>query len=213
MDDLVTDMLQTIEFYKDEATRTESLRYGVYYSLCAICPVVGVEVKISFPRPMFHQPPLQTEARYGLRDIAGHYRLPAGLAPIDLQAYAEIMAHATRKEEISAEMMNGRFDELLAAITARNPKLEKLRLDPADADARYDALMGIASDFNVADIQHFLDTKKVDSLGDPSLEAFNKKIGNNFWMPWIPAPETLASMEQQFTYRGRFLKPLPQAPG
>ena len=212
MDDLTRDILQTIEFYKAEATPVTSARHGTYYCLAAICPVLGMEVKISFPRPMFHRPPLQTEARYGLRDIAGHYKLPAGLDPIDLQSYVEIMAHATRSGEISAELMNDRFDELLTAITARNPALEKLRLDPADVEARYDALMGIASDFNVADIQHFLDTKNADAVGDPSLEAFNQKLGNNFWMPWIPAPETLMRMEQQFTFRGRFLKPLPQAP-
>ncbi len=213
MDDLTRDVLQTIEFYKEEATAIQSLRYGTYYSLCARCPVLGMEVKISFPRPMFHQPPLQTEARYGLKDIAGHYRLPEGLKPIELQAYVEIMAHTVRRGDISPDLMNDRFDELLTAITARNPKLEKLNLNPADVDARYDALMGIASDFNVADIQHFLDTKNADAVGDPSLEAFNLKIGHNFWMPWIPAPETMASMEQQFTFRGRFLKPLPQAPG
>jgi len=208
MDDLVRDIHETLQHYQTLAEKKTHASGREYYSLSAECPAYGAMVTVSFPRPTFHQPPLDAEEKYGLSGIAGRYAMPQGLKPVELQAYAEVLGHAVRAGHISADVQQEKFEEVLTALTARNPGLAELRLDPTQEDALQDALIGIASDFNVTDMQRFHDTQGLDDLTTEIAMDFNKKFPG-VALNWLPAPETFEKVTAQL--EARQFKPAPAA--
>lgn len=196
MDDLVRDIHETLRHYESLAEKKTHASGRIYYSLSADCPSYGARVTVSFPRPTFHQPPRDAETQYGLTGLAAHYVMPAGLKPVELQAYAEVLGHAVRAGDLSLTEQQEKLGEVFLALEARNPVLAQLRLDPLQEDALQDALIGIASDFNVTDMQRFHDTQGLDDLTTAVAMDFNKKFPG-VALNWLPAPETFEKVTAQ----------------
>ena len=204
MDDLVRDIHETLRAYAAEAEKMRDAAGNPYYRLKAYCADYGVDVTVTFPRPKFYQPPRDAERKYGLTGIAAHYVLPAGLTAVELQAYAEVLGHATRKGDVTRENANDRLGEVFAALTARNPALAALTPDPAHPEALHDTLIGIASDCNVADIRWFNENDPADALQHPCFDRFRQTFGNDIDLTWMPSPETMAKIEKQLLQKQAF---------
>ncbi len=207
-DDLVRDIQGVLAAYVEKANYA-------YCHMNTVCNVLlscdgSTEFRTTYPRPHFHQPPVDLEREQGFKGIAGHYKLPEGLRPSELQGYGEILRHAAQAGELSVEAMNEKFDEVLLSLASRNPQLAKL--DPgADWLGRYNIVLGIASEFNVKDIQFFIDTfPDIVPQGDNG--EYTKLWENLRGLPlvWMPAPDTLISIATQMQGRVIEQKPLPK---
>jgi len=207
-DDLVREIHGVLDAYVEKAN-------FVYCHKDTVCHVLlscdgSTEFRTTYPRPHFHQPPVDLEREHGFTGIAAHYKLPEGLKASELQGYGEILRHAAQAGELSVEAMNEKFDEVLLSLAARNPQLAKL--DPGeDWLGRYNIVLGIASEFNPKDIQFFIDTYP-DIVPKDGAEHYTKLWENIRGLPlvWMPAPDTLISIATQMQGQVIEQKPLPK---
>lgn len=204
-DDLVREIHGVLAAYVERAN----------YVFChkdTVCHVLlscegDTQFRTTYPRPHFHQPPVDLEREHGFKGIAGNYKLPEGLKASELQGYGEILRHAAQAGELSVEEMNEKFDEVLLSLAARNPQLA--RLDPGeDWLGRYNIVLGIASEFNPQDIQFFLDIYPDIAPKDDG-GHYAKLWENIRGLPlvWMPAPDTLISIATQM--QGKIIEPKP----
>ncbi len=194
MDDLVKEICETLERYKACATYAY-IQDGVVSHVLVAKEEAGFELRTTWPRSNFYQPPCDLEKKFGMTGIAGNYKMPEGLTPVELQAYGEIMRHAELVGDISACVMNDKLDQLLGALEARNPQLGGLR-QTDDKLSRYNTILGIASEFNPKDIQSFIDDYPGLAKPDADYDAVWSRVAH-LQLSWIPAPETLKEIDRQ----------------
>lgn len=207
-DDLVREIHGVLDAYIEKANY-------VYCHKQTVCHVLlscegSTEFRTTYPRPHFHQPPVDLEREHGFKGIAGNYKLPEGLKASELQGYGEILRHAAQAGELSVDEMNEKFDEVLLSLAARNPQLAKL--NPGDDWlGRYNIVLGVASEFNVKDIQFFLDT--FPDIAPKDDQGHYARLWENIrGLPliWMPAPDTLISIATQMQGRAIEQKLLPK---
>lgn len=201
MDPLVKEIRQVLQYYASRA----DYAYAHGKLTCHVLLATeedGVKLTTTWPRPHFHQPPVQLEKALGVTGIAGHYHMPEGLHASQLQGYAEVLRHAAVTGEISYATMDDKLDQVLGALVARNPELGGL-VPGQDKLARYNIVLGVASEFNVKDIQYFIDY--FPDLADPPGGRYDEAWRNvQKFHPicWIPAPETMFALERQVCKQG-----------
>jgi hypothetical protein len=155
-----------------------------------------------------YQPPVDFENTYGLDGISQPYLLPEGLTSADLQTYALLI----RQTEITAVQRLGKMTAVWGILAAYNPELEKLSYQPQDAGMLYHMVMGVASAFNVSDIQHFISSpSKVKARvmeNSPEFikltDVFNRYAASgqpNF--KWVAAPATLQLIQDKIISKHR----------
>jgi hypothetical protein len=159
------------------------------------------------PDSGFYQPPVEFEKKHNLTGISQWYSLPAGLSPRDLQSYALL---SWRKENLTAAEQQERLAGVWHLLTAYNPELKKIIHDRQDTDALYHAIMGVASAFNIKDIQGFISNstqphRAWEMEKTPEFikltEVFNRCAGpEGLNLKWVAAPATLRLI------RGKVLK-------
>lgn len=195
MDELIRDIHETLERYKSCATYAYK-QDGVICHVLVATEEAGFEMRTTWPRANFYQPPLDLEKTQGMTGIAGNYKMPEGLSHVELQAYGEVLRHAELAGDISADTMNDKFDQLLGALEARNPQLSTIR-QTEDKLSRYNVILGIASEFNPKDIQFFIGAYPAFAApDDPDYDATWSRIAH-LQLAWIPAPETLKEIDRQ----------------
>ena len=213
MDDLAREILETIEAFKKQGQKKHDSRTGV---LCSNVLFENTVLKFSYevkiPDPEFEQPPVLFEKKYGFQGISRQYCLPKGLSCADLQIYALLLQ---RRIDTTQEQRLGKMTEVWDALITRNLSLERLRGNPEDSDTLFHIIMGVASAFNVNDIQHYIVSgesahreMEESSLFKKLCTVFNNE---NPDLRWVASPETL-----QMIYdcrRGNHLGPrLPRSP-
>lgn len=201
MDPLVKEIRQVLQHYAAHA-------HYAYKHGNMTCHVLlateddGCKLTTTWPRPHFHQPPLQLEKALGVTGVAGHYHMPEGLHASQLQGYAEVLRHAATVGEMSWRTVDDKLDQVIGALTARNPELASLK-PGGDRLARYNIVLGVASEFNAKDIQYFIDfypDLAVSPGGD--YDRAWRHVQYHFPLSWIPAPETLFTVEKQICRPG-----------
>lgn len=208
MDELVREMHGTIEAYKEKALYA-------YKQAGMVCHVLeaqdeGFTLRTTFPRATFYQSPVQMEQEHGLTGISGGYKMPDGLSHLELQAYAEILRHAHVAGDITKDQMNDKFDQVLGMLTARNPQIAEIK-PGSETLSRYNTVLGIASEYNPKDIQHFLDGESAGNMlgTDPAYDAAWGKV-KDLTLTWIPAIDTLNEIARQMDAKpalSKFMRP------
>ncbi len=197
MHPLVTHMLGTVEDWKRRGDVV--MRYGEAVHVVRSRQQDGSLIEMSLPNPAFGQPPVTFERREKVTGISETYDLPDGLSPQKLDSYVMTVMHARLScmldPDEAAERLTGVFDLLAES----NPQLKKLAFDRQDWHKGYHALMGVASAFNVQDIQYWLDnttgmTIRKDEAYD-ALRSETAEIAGN--IGWRPAPDTLRDIRRR----------------
>jgi len=148
----------------------------------------------------FRQPPVDFEKKYGLIGISQYYRLPEGLSSAALDSYS-VLLHKNFPEEQGLMKMNEAWDELKEL----NLILKKINYDAGNISMMYNLLMGVASAFNIRDIQHFIsDPRAAGSKMRASAEfgslvqIFNyASRPAEFGFGWVASPKTIAYIREQ----------------
>ncbi len=115
------------------------------------------------------------------------------------------------RKDITKTQFSNKMTKLWDDLVARNPELDKIKYnpqkikrDPQDSKACYYMIQGVASAFNVDDIQFFI--AKLEKGEPPALkmtkgvaykslsQEFNKAADQ---MQWAASPKTLRSIEAQ----------------
>lgn len=151
----------------------------------------------------FCQPAADFEKSHGLTGIAQQYNLPEGLSPRDLQSYA-MLSWRWAANSVAAQPLE-KITEVWNLLAAYNPELKKLVYDPQDKDTLYHMIMGVASAYNIDDIQHFIANPTSSYKGwemeaSPEFikltEVFNRCAApERLKMEWVAAPATLQSIQ------------------
>lgn len=153
------------------------------------------------PNPHFSQPAIDAERRYGLSGIGRQYRMPEGLTPQELESYSSIVCHAVTHGEMSGEDALCRFQRVKAALSMLTPELQTLAFDEQNVYIFGDFFNGIASAFNVSDIQSYLVnitghvTGNISGYGE--MESRLALQGYDF--SWVPSMKTLQEIDLQIS--------------
>ena len=199
MEDLVREMLDTVEQCKAKADEISTRPDGsTRYTLKTPASDGGGFLFLHLPMRESGQPAKELERKYGFTGLSGHYTLPEGLTATDLQAYTQVLDHERMRGDIGNRDMQQRMQKVIDRLTELNPQLKNLKPDPHDFDARFDTLMGIASDFSIRDMQSYLDGNS-GRAARQNLEwaALETKIEATIALKWIPSLETLKSIDSQ----------------
>ena len=209
MEALAREMLDTIEAFKAKADQTDVRPDGRVVSVQTTRTPSGGLLYLYLPPRSFSQPPLELEEGYGFRNLAGHYKMPDGITAADLQSYGQVMLHAQMRDEITNREMQQKLQRVIDRLTELNPQLKELRPDPHDFDARYDTVLGIASDFNVKDMNFWLsgNTGTV-AQQNPVWNAMETSIiGRGIPLKWVASMDTLQSVDAQLNQREAMMYP------
>lgn len=201
--EVVEEMLKSIEEFKKKAEFTTTLADGTKVHVVKSPMADGNMLEMRLPLPDFQQAPLELEQQFGLKGVAGHYKLPKGLSAIDLQTYAMTQMHLEMRGEITKEVMEQNLTRVRTMLEKLNPQLKALETLPNSATGAYDVILGVASEFNPKDIQSFLDGKNgAMAARDTEWASLNNKLSTKMRMDWVPSMETMENMERQVTRPG-----------
>lgn len=170
--------------------------------------------EVCIPNIDFHQPAVLFERKYGLTGISQQYTLPDGVSAADLQTYMILLYH---REDMTLEEKNIHSRELYNELVTLNPSLQNIQVDLQNFEQTNYLICGIASAFNVKDIQQFLEDTAANDAGlgpapnikmsqHPSFDSLSA-IFNKHAPPhqplmralgWTASPETLQLIEQKF---------------
>ena len=162
-------------------------------------------IDINIPDPYFSQPAVEFEENYNVKGISQNYILPQGISADTLQSYMLINRFRTdidQKEKIKNS------NAVYKTITKLNPVLKKINDKIENNDQKYFLIMGVASAFNLDDIDTFIFRKSLKTPVDKmesSLEfknltatfnRYNKDEGAELELYWIAAPQTLKTIRK-----------------
>ncbi|MBI3440267.1 MAG: hypothetical protein HY052_00400 [Proteobacteria bacterium] len=209
MDHLACEILETIEAFRKQGRPKMDSTTGKPFSRVQL----GNELfqgDVDIPDWSFLQPPVDFEMQHHLTKIAQHYHLPEGLSPDNLQTYALLL---TRRKDMSEAARLDKMTAICDALIVANPALQRLQCDTARFWTAYHVVMGVASAFNIDDIQHFLNgqgkpepagVRMENSLEFKSLTSvFNRYAAARHMAPdldmfWVASPTTLQNIRDQF---------------
>jgi hypothetical protein len=134
-------------------------------------------IPLYLPLRSFRQAPLELEKKFGLSNIAGRYKMPKRLSAQKLQEYTQVLWHAEMRGDITEDQMLEKMGLMRALLEVQNPEIKKLKIQPDDRFGLYDVLLGVASDFNIRDIQSWLDGNTGTVVRkDPAWQTLNVKL-------------------------------------
>jgi hypothetical protein len=168
-----------------------------------------------------HMPAYRFEKASGLKGIAGNYKYPGGLNPVqfddawtwtfysngETQLYPTALVdrgialpRVGAREEISEYLartpreIQDAFQGVLDELIALNPELKGVRVDRKNIGMVYDVINGVASGFNVNDINYYLEADNSDTarrayFEDPRRLRIENETGAR--PCWIASPQTL----------------------
>jgi hypothetical protein len=151
------------------------------------------------------QPPVEFEKTCGLAGISQHYILPEGLTSADLQTYALLLGQTETGQRLE------KLTEVWDALVSCNPELKKISSSPRGAVSLYHRVMGVASAFNISDIQHFISSPGAKAQEMEKSPEFKKltEVFNRYAAPeklnlkWVAAPETLRLIQNKVISQNR----------
>ena len=159
---------------------------------------------------------IELENKYGLKDIAGHYKFVDGktapFAEYDYRKRFMKYFHATKMQnsenpilrEASQIVLQGAPEALkeingeIKKLQELNPELKRLNFNPNKMLEAYQALIGVTSGYNPDDINYFLHSLRTGKR-DESLNQRKDKMGIN--LGWQPAHTTMDRIEAQLKAR------------
>lgn len=152
----------------------------------------------------FSQPPIDTERKYNLTGISGHYTLPRGVDAEMLQDYVINIREDAFENRMTMDERFQRMDDIVDALEQLNPTLKNLTYNRDSMRDIYSVVLGVASAFNTKDIQHFLDmslTGKPNFLASLEIPAWKelhdtlRRTDIEFY--WVPASATMQDIIRQ----------------
>lgn len=199
MDELVREIREKIEECRQKGRPAVSKKTGEPVSLFET-RYRGTICDTEIPNTHFSRPPVDFEKKSGLTGIAGQYHMPAGLTPSDVQTYSILIRNLTFQEDYTVEECLGKLTELHQALIGRNSQMEQIRYNPLDPHTVFDIILGVASGFNIKDIQHYIDGNNWSlSMKDPKYKELYEKIDSQAHIYWVPCMETLKEMDRQLS--------------
>ncbi len=151
------------------------------------------------------------EAHAGITGISAHYVFPRGMSVGKYEAYLLSYAGWNHVEGKNPEeqIYNASHDPLVMArlrkdwaeLVALNPELKKISINKNDGGELRDALFGAASQFNIDDINIFLDTPRktgnnLNGINVPKIYGLKVteaqiELTSGVRMQWVASPETV----------------------
>lgn len=180
---------------------------------------------------------VEFEDRTGLTGVAGRYKMPDNMshpeAEYTYRKKYQKFAHAYRilgRDEQSATPEKKQAAELFVSVgdkalkklnkdieklTKLNPELKKLKADKNSFFERYHAIIGITSQYNIDDINHFVvgkleNNSKKDDEYMQRMDAIKDKVGGP--IGWTLSPPTLKRVEKQLGLSKNKDKPSMRTP-
>ena len=170
----------------------------------------------SGPSGPWFSSPQEYEKAHGVTGIAGHYQLPDGITHDGLEALAEKekgyqivardMAEGGLPPYARTPLIHAQGEErlpdlvkIIDDITVLNPALKAIRYDRTNREQVTQVLQGINYDFNVDDIDHFVNLpegmRAVTSRKTyADLYTAVEMVGD---LNWVPAPATMKKIISQ----------------
>jgi hypothetical protein len=148
------------------------------------------------PFARYNAPALEFEKATGLRGIHAPWRMPNDEphAKVEYRHYVDIFVLMMSAQSGAIEpKAHGRVLALFDAALALNPGLKGLLQFREDPLQLHEAVMGITSQFNVADIAHFLLVPYKTYNEDLNLQAAREAVIRRTCVRlyWKPSPNTL----------------------
>lgn len=201
---LVREAYATIRRYKRLAEERKVGTDGKTYYVLQTKSGVST-IPLFLPLRSFRQAPLELERKFGLRGIAGRYKMPKRLSPQKLQEYTQVLWHAEMRGDITEEQMLEKMNQMRALLETHNPEIKKLKIQPGDNFGLYDLLLGVASDFNTRDIQSWLDGNTGTVVRkNATWQALNQKLEKTAPLYWVPALETMQDIDRQYDLKRKY---------
>lgn len=152
----------------------------------------------------FSQPAIDTEKQYNLTGIAGNYVLPRGVDAEMLQDYVINLREDNYTNRMTVDERFQRMDDLIEALEQLNPALQGLTYNRDSMGDIYSVALGVASAFNLKDIQHFLNMSQTGkpnylaSLDIPEWKSIHNILRqSDVEFYWVPAQETMHDILRQ----------------
>jgi hypothetical protein len=178
-------------FRHDPAATTEHVRRKPVATAMAY-DAAGSLQKIRIPDPDFE--PLATQlAAGGFPTVAQDYKFPRGLNAREMDAYLNVLDVRAQHGTMTPAQKADAEKTLFARLAADNTALADIKIDtqkPAEVTA---ALRGVAQGMTPKDIA--FNAKTPAAAGGTDYQALKKSAG--FYLPWNPAPETIADIKSE----------------
>ncbi len=168
--------------------------------------------------PVSRKPAVRFEMKTGLSGISQEYVFPQGMTAREFEGlyfwrggkmppvWAQYADLPERNVEalpydidtflnLSSPQLNALYRGVWEEMVKLNPVLADFGLDTTSTRAIYDALLGMASAFNLDDIDYYLDLRKdrrpaaLESMQHPLNEEIREISGTR--MEWAPSPKTM----------------------
>ena len=202
MDDLVKEIRAAIDRFKTRGDVFTCEKTGRATFKVTTAEAGMLDHELYIPNPYFTQPPLALESRFGFSNIAGRYALPAGLDAENLQTYANVLRHQNIAGEISEAVYDGKLGEVLAALIARNSDLANIDIKEGVPQQKFDVILGVASAFNVKDIQSYLDgLDRGTAMRDARYKTAFESVQEVTRVDWTPCFSTLDNIARQIFFK------------
>lgn len=178
-------------FRHDPAATTEHIRRKPVATAMAY-DAAGNLQKIRIPDPDFE--PLATQlAAGGFPAVAQDYKLPRGLNARELDAYLNVLDIRAQHGTLTPPQKAAAEKTLFTRLCADNPALAGTGIDAENPSEVTAALRGVAQGMTPRDIA--FNAKTPAAAQGAEYQALKKSAG--FYVPWNPAPETIAGIKSE----------------
>ena len=186
---------------------TATMHDATYVAETRVLDERGREQLVRVPDPGFV--PLAEEKLGYFKGVPGHYTMPHGLTPIEVNAYLTTLDVREQRGQITAEEKSAKMTGLLDEMERVNPELKNVSIDRANPAKVSDAVHGVLNAIAPVDLDFHL-------KGGVRTAEYESLRGQTSGMGWDFAPETLQSvrtqidqMTQDFTRRNAAAKAGP----
>jgi hypothetical protein len=147
-------------------------------------------------------PARQFEARHGLQDISGAWRMPQGLSEPVLESYLVSLMWLARYDVMFDLEFRRVGPAAWKALVAENPELAKVQLREDQPKSVYHAVLGTTSQFALDDIRAFVEKGTEAVRAEPGYMDISDKVERiSGHFGWIPSRSTLEKLDAAFAGR------------
>jgi len=165
--------------------------------------ISSLAISVRMPLLDFCKPPVEFEKKHGLKGISHNYKIPAGLTSQELQIYTMI---TLKRDDIAKSERKEKLLETYNLLISLNPILNEVKKIPDNVNDLYHLILGVASSFNIDDINQFVfnstpsikglemeqtpEFKKLSKVFNMNSCAMSQRLGIPH-LGWLASPKTL----------------------